>query len=268
MLRIIWETMKERKWPVIIYCAASVLLLILYIALFPSLQTQSQQLTEVLKSMPDNLLKAFGSSADQLSNFTLESLLASKQFSMMFQLLAAILAISIAANDLSGEIEIGTIDFLLSQPVSRLKFYFARFLSGTFLLTIFVVLSTIVVMPIAGLFHVVYNPEIYWKLFVVAWLYTIAFYAFSYLLSVIFSAKGRVFAITAGMLTAMYAVYLISVLKENLDKLKYLSFFHYFSADIMYSGQIDKTGALIFIITIIGGLLIGAVIFDRRDILV
>lgn len=266
MINLIWETIKERKWSVIIYSIVSILLLLLYVALFPSLQNQTQQLTEVLKSMPEGLLKALGSSPAQLSNFNLETLLASKQFSMVFQLLAAVLAISIAGNDIAGEIEKGTIEFLLSQPISRLKFYFARFFSGIILLTIFVVCSTLVVIPIAATFNVSYVTDVYFKLFWVALLYSLAIYAFSYFLSAIFSNKGRVYGISASIITFMYVAFLVSALKDNLDKLKYLSFFHYFSPDILFSGAVDKIGVWIFILTIIVSISIGAILFSKRDI--
>lgn len=266
MIRLIWETIKERKWPVVIYSISSVLLLLLYVALYPSLQSQSQQLAEVLKTLPENLLKALGSSPGQLSNFTLEALLGSKQFSMVWQLLAAILAISIAGNDLSSEIENGTIEFLLSQPISRLKLYFARFISGSVLLIIFSAVSTLLVMPLAVAFNVAYNAEIYYKLFLVASLFSLAVYAISYCLSAIFSTKGRVFGVGAGLITVMYVAFLVSSLKDNLSSLKYISFFHYFSSDILFSGDIDKLGILIFVLTIVVSAGIGAIVFERRDI--
>lgn len=266
MINLIWETIKERKWPVIIYSVISILLLLLYVALFPSLQSQTQQLTEVLKSMPEGLLKALGSSPAQLSNFNLEALLASKQFSILFQLLAAILAISIAGNDITGEIEKGTIEFMLSQPISRLKFYFARFFSGLILLTIFVACSTLTVIPMAAAFHISYQADIYYKLFFVALLYSSAIYAFAYFLSSVFSSKGRVYGISAGVVTFMYIAFLISALKDSLDKLKYLSFFHYFSPDILFSGNIDKIGVWVFVSTILLFVAIGAIYFSKRDI--
>jgi ABC-2 type transport system permease protein len=266
MIRLIWETIRERKWPVIIYSLSSALLLLLYVALYPSLQAQSQQLAEVLKTLPEGLLKALGSSSGQLSNFTLEALLASKQFSMVWQLLAAILAISIAGNDLSAEIEKGTIEFLLSQPISRLRLYFARFISGSILLIIFSAVSTLLVMPMAAAFNVAYNGEIYYKLFLVASLFSLAVYAIAYCLSAIFSTKGRVFGIGAGLITAMYVAFLVSSLKDNLSSLKYVSFFHYFSADLLYTDNIDKLGILIFVLTIVAGVGIGAAVFEKRDI--
>jgi ABC-2 type transport system permease protein len=268
MTKLIWITIKERKWSVIIYSAASILLLFLYVALYPSLQSQSAQLSVVMKTLPANLLKALGTAPSQLSNFTLEALLASKQFSAVFQFLAAILAISIAGSDIAGEIEKGTIEFLLSQPISRLKLYFSRFLAGVILLTIFVAASTLAVIPLAAAFHVAYVASAYCKLFLMAWLFTIAFYAIAYCLSAIFSSKGRVSGISAGIVTVMYLIFIIAALKDSLDKLKYFSFFHYFAPDILTSGTIDKLGVWIFIATIIVFVSIGAMVFNRRDIAV
>ncbi len=266
MTRLIWETIKEKKWPIIIYSASSLLLLLLYVALYPSLQSQTQQLGEILKAMPESLLKAFGSASSQLTNFTLESLLATKQFSLVFQSLAAILAITFAGNDISAEIEKGTIEFLLSQPISRLKLYFARFLSTAILLTIFAAVSTLSVIPMAAAFHIDYVAASYYKLFLVAWLYSLAVYAIAFCLSTIFSHKGWVYGISAGIIIVMYVAFLVSALKDNLDSLKYISFFHYFSADVLFSGTIDKLGVWIFVLTIVVGVAIGAVVFNKRDI--
>jgi len=268
MIRLIWETIKERKWSVIIYCLASILLLLLYVSLYPSLQAQSQQLAIVLKTLPEGLLKALGTAPSQLTNFTLEALLGSKQFSLVFQMLGAILAISIAGNDIAGEIEKGTIEFLLSQPVSRLKFYFARFLSGVVLLTIFVAASTLSVIPLAAAFHVAYVASSYYKLFFMGELFTLAVYAFAFFLSATFSTKGRVSGIGAGLITLMYVAFIVSTLKDNLDKLKYISFFHYFSTEILTSGTIDRLGIWIFSTVIVLSATIGAIFFTRRDIAV
>ena len=265
MLRITWETMKERKWPVLIYSGASILLLWMYVALYPSMQAQSQQLAEVLKSMPAGLMKALGANTSEV-NFTLEALLQTKQFGIVFQLLAGILAISIAGNDLADEVEKGTIEFLLSQPVSRFKLYFARFTSGTIWLTIFAAASTLVVIPLAKIYNVAYVAESYYKLFFIAWLFTMAVYAVSYFFSAAFSSKSRVFGIGAGLLIVMYSAFLVSALKDSLDKWKYISFFHYFSPDLLTTGTIDKLGVWIFVATIIICTTIGAVVFNNRDI--
>ena len=266
MISIIWTNIKERKWSVIIYGVMSVLFLWLYVALFPSLQAQTQALIAVFKSMPAGLLKALGSSPDQISNFTLEALLGSKQFSMVFQIFAAILAFGIAASDLSGEVENGTIEFLLSQPVSRLKIYFARFISGLILIIIFVAASTLSVMPMAAAYHVAYVPHIYYQLFFDGLLFTMALYAFAYFLSAMFSSKGKVIGISSGILVIMYVAFLVSALKDNLDKIKYVSFFHYFPNEILNGGGIDKLGIWIFAITIVVFTGLGAVIFKKRDI--
>ena len=266
MISIILTTIKERKWSVIIYSVLSVLFLWLYVALFPSLQSQMQALTAVLKSMPEGLLKALGSAPSQLENFTLEALLNSKQFSMLFQLFAAILAFGIAASDLSGEVENGTIEFLLSQPISRLKLYFGRYISGLILLTVFVAASTLLVMPIAAAYHVAYVPSVYYKLFLDALLFSMALYSFAYFLSALSSSKGRVIGISAGVLVLMYAAFIVSALKESLDKIKYVSLFHYFPNEILNGGGIDKLGVWIFLGIIIVFTGLGAIIFKNRDI--
>jgi ABC-2 type transport system permease protein len=266
MISLIWTNIKERKSSVIIYSLMSILFLWLYIALFPSLQEQSQAISAVMKSMPEGLMKALGSSPDQLSNFTIEALLNSKQFSMVFQLFAAILAFSIAASDLAGEVENGTIEYLLSQPVSRLKLYFSRYFSGIVLIIVFVAASTLSVMPLATLYHIDYSSGVYLPLFIDALLFTLALYSFAYFLSSFLSNKGKVVGISSGILVVSYVAFIFSALKDSLDKVKYLSVFHYFPGEILMGGGIDKLGVWIFIGIIIFFTFIGAVLFNKRDV--
>jgi len=266
MISIIWTNIKERKWSVIIYSVMSALFLWLYVALFPSLQAQTQALIAVFKSMPAGLLKALGSSPDQISNFTLEALLGSKQFSMVFQIFAAILAFGMAASDLSGEVENGTIEYLLSQPISRLKFYFSRYISGFILITLFVAASTLSVMPMAAAYHVAYIPHIYCQLFADGLLFSISLYSFAFFLSAMFSGKSKVIGLSSGILLIMYVAFLVSALKDNLDKIKYISFFHYFPGEILNNGGIDKIGLWVFAVSIVVFTTLGALIFKNRDI--
>jgi ABC-type transport system involved in multi-copper enzyme maturation permease subunit len=100
----------------------------------------------------------------------------------------------------------------------------------------------------------------------VAWLFSLAVYAIAYFLSAIFSSKGRVFGIGAGIITIMYVAFLVAALKDSLDSLKYISFFHYFSPDLLTTGTIDKLGVLVFVLTIVIFTGLGAVAFEERDI--
>jgi len=266
MLKLICSTIWERKWPVLIYCGSSLLLLLIYVAIFPSMQAQTQQLIQILQSMPKAILSAFGSA--NITNFTLENLLVSKYFSLVWPLLAAILGISMAGNDVAYEVEKGTIEFLLAQPISRTKIYFARFLAEIFALAIFSALSTISVIPMAIAFHINYVAINYFKLFLMAILFAWTIYALSLFFSCLFSNKGRVYGVMGTIIIAMYVASLVATLKDSLDKLKYLSFFYYFTSNILVDGKFNWLAIILFSIIIIIFLVLGLVVFQKRDIAV
>jgi ABC-2 type transport system permease protein len=264
MAKLIWSTIWERKWPVLIYCASSVILLFLYISLYPSLQSQMQSLNQLMATFPKGVLTAFG--ITNLTNFTLESLLVSKQFGLVWPLLAGILGISLAGNDLAREIEQGTIEFLLAQPISRAKLYWSRFIAEISALIVFAAVSTLPAIPIAMAFHVDYIGVNYFKLFLVATLFAWAIYSMSMFFSALFSTKGRVYGVMSGIVVAMYVAFLLSTLENSLDKLKYFSFFHYFTANVLIDGKFDWLAMVVFSATIIVFTILGLIIFKRRDI--
>lgn len=267
MIKVIFATIRDRYGAILIYCGVVIGLIFMYVALFPSLQTQSQQYAEIFKSFPDTFMKAFGFDSAQAFFFSLESFMSAEQYSLTWPILAAILSMSIAANNIVYEIENGTIEFILSQPISRLKFYFGRFFAGLIFLAIFTVASVLFVIPAAKIFDVAYVFDNYFKLFWGAFLFIAAIYSIATFFSSVMSEKGKTYAITAGIVIGMYVLNIVSSLKDGLGDLKYFSFFHYFSATkLLVDGVADEHSVWVFGLTIVVFTLAGAIAYSRRDI--
>src|SRR4051794_16380744 len=92
MWQITLRELKDRKWSLLAYCLGSFLLLWLYVATFRSSQNSAAQLQELVKSYPKGLLNALGLS--DLNMDTVEKYLNAKHFSLLWPLLAIILALS------------------------------------------------------------------------------------------------------------------------------------------------------------------------------
>lgn len=124
MSSITWKLIKkeisERRVSLIIYCLVGALNVWLYVSIFPSLQAQAKDLGKILDAMPKEVLKAFGAEGTGLEN--VESLLATKQFGLVWPLLTIILMLNRAANALAGEIENGTLGTLLASPLGALRY--------------------------------------------------------------------------------------------------------------------------------------------------
>src|SRR5512133_2148967 len=104
MIAVYLRFFKEKTLSLAIYVGSMVAFLELYVLTFPSLATQTQQLSQIVKSMPKGLLESFGVDPASLTLFTLEGLLSTKHFSFVWPLVTVIFAVSLANHALSGEV--------------------------------------------------------------------------------------------------------------------------------------------------------------------
>lgn len=266
MISIFKRFFRDRWVSLVIYVVAGIAFLWMYVALFPYIKSQSDQLNQLLNSYPESMKKAFGMQTSMLFS-SLEGYISTEMFSFFWPMLVSFLGVATGALIVAGEIEIGTIELILAQPVSRLKIYFGKYLVGLVNILIFVVLSIIAIVPLAKIYHISYQFSHYINLIFMGLLFATAIFSIATLISAKFSDRGKVYFITAGILIVMYVVNIISGLKDNLKNLQYFSFLHYFKAgDILVNNKVEVTSIIVFISIIILSTLLGAWIFVRRDI--
>lgn len=265
MFNIIWQTLKEKKWSLLIYCLAVILFLWMYIALFPSFKDQMVNLEQYMKSFPESFMKAFGFEIQYFG--TLEGYLASEQFSLIWPIMLIALMVACGSSYLAGEIERGTIGILLSQPIPRIKIFFGKYLSGIIYLIIFTSISILSIFPLARLYDISYNTDRFLKLGLVSFIFGLALFSLSIFFSAIFSEKNKPTFILVGILVLMYFINIISGLKESLDKIKYFSFFYYYKPpEILNHNTIDNWTYWVFIGTFLISTIAALIWFKKRDI--
>ncbi|TSC94937.1 MAG: ABC-2 type transport system permease protein [Candidatus Berkelbacteria bacterium Athens1014_28] len=265
MLSLIARTIRDRRSVMIIYIVAALAFLVMYISIFPAFKDQQAQFDQIIKTMPEGMMKAFNMGDYSLSNF--ESYISTEEFSLMWPLLLIIMSISFAGQFFAGEVDKGTIEFLLSQPISRAKLFFARYFSGLLMIFAFVTLTVFSTIPIAKMFSVSTQSSHYLSQATIGFLFAWAIYSIAIFLSSLFSEKGKVYFISAGVLVLMYVLNIAAGLKNSLEKLQYLSFFHYYNpSDALIRNHIDKTAVLVFLGVILTFSVLGYMIFNRRDI--
>lgn len=265
MLTLFWRTIKDRKLSLLIYCIAVVGFIWMYIALFPSISKSFGQLKDYINSFPKGFLDAFGLDAESFVTF--EGYIGSEQFTFIWPIMVIALTISFAGGAIANEIEKGTAEILLSQPISRLKIFFSKYLAGVFTLAVFVFVSVGCIFPMAMAYNITMKSENFIKLGLLGFVLGLAILSLSMLFSAIFSDKGRANFIPAGILILMYVINIISGLQENLKNLKYLSFFYYYNpSKLLVRGQIDNLAWWVFLGTFIIATILAAIWFTRRDI--
>lgn len=237
----------------------------MYIALLPTVQESQAQFQEIVKTLPENLIKALGIADVDMSS--LESLLALKHYNLMWPIIAAFLLISLAAALISGEIENRTIEITLSSALNRSQIFLGKYVAGLLFLLIFVVSTTLFAVPLAIFYNYSYNFQSHLTIMYLSLAFAFAIYSLSICFSAIFSSKGRVYFVMAMMLVLMYVLYIISTLKESLADLKYLSFFYYYNfSDALLHQKIDEISLWVFLGLGLLSSIAAYLVFNKRDI--
>jgi len=258
------QVLKAKRTLWITYSAIGLGFLLLYLAVYPSIQSQSANYDKIYASLPKGLMSALN-----ITNSTpdLMGYLSSKHFGFIWLLIMALLVIAYSAFVIAKEIENKTMGFLLSQPISRLKLYVARYVGGIIGLGVSIGFSEVIVWPLAKLFnYAIDGPGVLW-LGLAGLLFGLSIMSLGFMFSAMSSSSARVSALTGAVLLVMYAAFIASSLVSNLDGLKYLSLFHYITpGDIVANSSIPLASVLVFGIFSLATTIIGAVIFKRRQI--
>ncbi len=265
MLTIILRLLKDRRTSLIIYFIATIALLLMFIGIFPSLQSQSVDFESLLKAYPEGLKKAFN--VDIKSMTTIEGFLSMEHFSLIWPVMLTFLLVSFAGGSIAGEVEKGTIETLLSGPISRTKLFFAKYFTGLIVLILFTFLSILGAIPLIEVYDISYNANNFYSMFILGLMFGWAVYSISMFFSSIFSDKGKVYALSGGLLVVMYVLNILSSFKENLANVKYASFFYYYNAsEAMMFNRIDNYSYLVFIATGLVFTILALIFFTERDI--
>lgn len=265
MWALFQRTIKDRKLVWFIYIITACVFILMHTSIFPSFKDQQIDISKMMESMPEGFVQAFGLDDYDMSIY--ENYIAAEEFTLMWPLLLIILAISTAGSAIASEIEKGTIEILISQPISRTTLYISRYLAGLTMLIGFVAITLLFLIAVASAFQIHPKYSHYLSLGFVGLFFGWAIYSISFALSSYFSDRGKVYFVSAGLIVLMYALNIISSLKENLSDLKYFSFFNYFNAnDLLIRNDIDWVGILVYSSIIIIFSLVGIFIFNQRDI--
>ncbi len=265
MKNIIYREIRDRRYTLIAYCGIVVLLLVLYIALFPSIQDSLNQFQKIYETYPEGLYKAMG--IENLSINSLENYLSIEMYNLMWQILALLLTSSLAGYAIAGQIEKGTIGFYLSLPIGRTKLFFSKYLAGLSSIMLFVVVSVGGSIPIAALFNMSMSKVGVAKLGILSLLFAWAIYSVALLWSAIFSERSRVYMVMGALLIGMYAMNVISSLKSSLAWLDNYSIFYYYNSQkILSGGNIRLSSAIVYSSIIVLTTILSLYIFKKRDI--
>lgn len=258
------QSIRNRRLSWLVYSAIGLVFSLLYLGTFPAVQSQAANYNEILKSLPKGVLEAFNITQ---SSPTLMAYLAAKHFGLIWPLMIILLMTSFAGGALAREVDNRTMGFMLSLPISRLKFYIVRVMTGITGLVLFIALSELTVWPLAKAFGYTAPWSQVFNIGILGFLFGMAVLGIGILFSTASSSSGRVNASVSAVLLMMYVMNIIALLENKVDKLKYLSLFHYFNPGALSGGSsIGVNTIIVLSLVSFAALLTGALIFTQRDI--
>lgn len=269
MFAVFLRTIKDKKVAILVYVLSAVGFVWMYVGLFPSIQEGTEQLKEAFKAYPEGLMKAFGIEDIDLVFSSIEGFMSVQLFSFIWPIMALILAISLASAAVAGEVEKGTIEILLSQPISRIKIFLGKYLAAIFSLLGFVLIPIYSIIFFCALYDIPYIAKNYLSISILSFLFGLSVLAISYFISSLISEKGRSSFLVGAVLIIMYVLNIISNLKENLSDLKYASLFYYYNAgDAIIEGKIDLLSFWVLFGVFIVFSVLALTVFVKRDVAV
>lgn len=267
MFGVYVQLLKDKWKPLLVYIGSSLAFSEMYVALYPAMKDALKDMEQFLAAFPEEFMQAFGFSMEDLTFPTLESFLSTEMYNFMWPIILVIIVVSLANFALAGDIAKGTIELSLSQPISRLKLYFARYFAGLTNIMAFVWISTFGIIPLAIMHGIDYTIKPYFYMSILGTLFAAAVYGIAYFSSSFFSDKGKPIFITTGVLLTMYAGNIISGLYDKLDNLKYFSFFYYFNPGMAFNDlEFVEYAVPVFLAVAITLPIVGSIWFNRRNI--
>lgn len=241
--------------------------------IYPSVSNTGVNFEEYLNAMPEQLRAAIGVAAPEetalvfeAGAFTFVGYL-NIEYLSWFPLLLGIYAVVYCGGLVSKEIERGTLDVVLSQPVARATFLLSKF-AGFMTLALAVTLtSTAAVLFGALTIDDDVSAANLLAVHAVSYLLVAAIAGYSTLVSCVWLDPGRSLA-AAGIITAVsYFANLLGSAIPDLSWLKYGSLFYYAdSLQVLAQGRVNWIGVTVYVAVCAVTLAVSIAVLRRRDL--
>lgn len=264
MLPIIKWGLWSRRWSTMWWCIGVISLIGINVLFYPSFRDQTAQLEQSFSQIPDAAKALFTDTGDFLSPV---GYLSSQIYYLMLPLILSILTISMGSSLVTKEEQEGTLELLLSKPLSRTKLIAAKALVALIIISIVTLVTTISTLIFASVVDIEVGLDKIALATLLSAILSILFGIIAFCLSA-FGGFGRSISVGIAALIA-FGSYIVSSLGEVVSWLsgvaKFLPFHYYQPAEVMY-GTYKWGYAAIFILVIFILFTISVFGFRKRDL--
>lgn len=257
-----WE-LKAQSKGLIIWCVVMVVLIIMMTSEF-SAYYNNPEMSDLLNTIPEQMLKAF--SMDNANLTTTTGYLSLVSF--YFYLILGVFAVLLGSSIISKEERDKTAEYLMTLPVSRQKVLFSKLVTAVICCVI--LLSVTVIAIILTLFKYDLDGVFYKYLMQLALtmlMIQLIFLSIGMCMASILKRYKNSGKISATVLMILYFLNIITALSESLDFLKYATPFRYFDTNkILATGTFEPVYFILSFIIICLGIAGTFTFYPKRDL--
>jgi ABC-2 type transport system permease protein len=259
LLALVGHTVRMQRRSAIIWGVALGLYSAAMAASFTTFSGNAEEMNQLLKAYPQELLDAFG--IENLAD--VENYLNSQVF-LLAPLALAFFPILTAAGAIAGAEERGTIDVLLGNPIPRWQLVVGSFAATALSLLVILAITGLLTWGTAVLMDVDLSLESTAAAVLNMWPVCLFFGGLAMLCSAFFHRRALAIAIPAFLLFAMYLVDTIGRASEDLEDLRPASVFYYYGSAIEDGIDWVNFGGVTLVAFVF--VLLAVLTFQRRDI--
>ena len=177
-------------------------------------------------------------------------------------------ALSVAVGGIAGEVERGTIDFILTHPVARAGYALTVAVAAVVVVTIVEASGMVGVLvarlTVEGMDQI--DVSGVFRAFLGSWVLFAAIAALATLVSANARLRGRASAVAVGIVILSFFANVAALLLDSLYPLRRLSLFHYLDSSGLVESAAPLPDLLVLAAVAAGGIALAVVSFARRDV--
>ncbi|MFH1366528.1 MAG: ABC transporter permease subunit [Patescibacteria group bacterium] len=268
MMALFKKILKDNKRGLIGYGLGLLIYSLLMAMIYPSFANSGFNLEEYVKNFPEAFMKAFG--VTNLENFSFTSYIGMEYLNLMWIIIVLFYISYFASRIIAAGVEDGTIELLLSRPISRIKIALSYV---SFFLIAILILEGVTLLGF-------WLPSLWEKSINIDWpailntmlmllFFSLAIFGYSFLFSALSSSKGKVVALSACLTLVFYVMNFVYLYWSQIEWLKHFTLFYYYrGSDLLAGKAIIFTDGFVYLGIFFFCTLAGLWYFNRRDICV
>jgi beta-exotoxin I transport system permease protein len=259
---VLAKSLRDQRKALVWWSLGFILTVLMYAAFWPTVRDSAAQFNQYLGRLPDTIKNMLGG-----ADFgTPAGYIQSELFSLLGPILLLVYAIGAGARSIAGEEEAGTLDLLLSTPISRRRVLWDKFgsmVAATFFLAMLTWVSLVTIGPLydlhlslPGLVAATLN------LFLLA----MAFGAIALVVGTATGSRSAAIGASSGIAVVTFILNTLAPSVPALRPLRLLSPFHYYSGHAPLTNGFHGIDVLVLVGIPAVALAAALAAFERRDL--